>query len=155
MSTHTILEGSLAFRQSDIHGHGGFATVHLPAGARLIEYIGERIDKAEADRRCEDGNHFVFHLNDEFDIDGNVDWNPARLLNHSCAPNCEVDCDGKQIWILALRDISPGEELTFNYGYELADYRDSPCRCGTPTCVGFMVAEEYFEQVRAENPVAV
>ncbi|MSU27396.1 MAG: SET domain-containing protein-lysine N-methyltransferase [Pedosphaera sp.] len=153
MSTHTITGEQITFRQSHIHGSGGFAATDMPTGTRLIEYRGERIDKAEADRRCEDGNPFVFHLNEEIDLDGNVEWNPARLLNHSCVPNCEADCDGKNIWIVALRDLAAGEELTFNYGYELVDYRDSPCLCGTTTCVGYIVAEEYFEQVRLETTV--
>jgi SET domain-containing protein len=82
-----------------------------------------------------------------------VDWNPARWLNHSCAPNCEADLDAGRIWIVALRDLTPGEELTFKYGYDLTDYRDFPCRCGAPACVGFIVVEEYFPLVRVENPV--
>jgi SET domain-containing protein len=148
-----MAEGRITFRQSPIHGSGGFAAVDLPAGTRLIEYLGERISKAEADRRCEEGNPFIFELNDDTDLDGNVDWNPARWINHSCAPNCEADVDGTSIWIVALRDLIAGEELTFNYGYGLADYRDSPCRCGTANCIGYIVAEEHFETVRAETQV--
>ncbi len=124
----------------------------VPAGTRLIEYLGERINKAEANRRCEANNPFIFHLDEETDLDGNVDSNPARWLNHSCAPNCEAICENGCIWIVSLRDINAGEELTFNYGYDIAEYRDSPCRCGTPSCVGFIVAEEHFPQVQLENP---
>ena len=72
---------------------------------------------------------------------------------HGCAPNCEAELDEGRIWIVALRDIAAGEELSFNYGYDLTDYRDFPCRCGTSACVGFIVAEEFFAQVRVENPV--
>jgi SET domain-containing protein len=57
------------------------------------------------------------------------------------------------LWINTIRDIQPGEELTFNYGYDLEDYRDHPCCCGTPECVGFIVGEEYFEQVRKQADV--
>ncbi|MEQ2009747.1 MAG: SET domain-containing protein-lysine N-methyltransferase, partial [Limisphaerales bacterium] len=131
---------------------GGFAARDVPSGSRLIEYLGERISKVESHRRCEVNNPFIFHLDDETDLDGNVDWNPARWLNHSCEPNCEAECDGGRIWINSARDIKAGEELTFNYSYDLADYRDFPCRCGTPACVGFMVAEEFFAVVRMENP---
>lgn len=153
MSTHAITGDRLTFRQSHIHGCGGFAAKDVPAGTRLIEYLGERINKAEAHRRCETGNPFIFYLDEETDLDGNVDWNPARWLNHSCAPNCEAENDEGQIWIVAARDLRAGEELTFNYGYDLADYRASPCRCGTPACVGYIVAEEHFELVRQENTV--
>ena len=151
MITHTTTGDRLTFRESHIHGSGGFAAANLPAGTRLIEYLGERINKAEADRRCEEGNPFIFYLDEESDLDGNVDWNPARWFNHSCAPNCEADCGDGHVWIVTLRDITAGEELTFNYGYDLADYRDSPCRCGTPACIGYIVAEEHFEQVRNET----
>jgi hypothetical protein len=98
-------------------------------------------------RRCEQNNAYIFTLNDEQDLDGNVPWNPARFINHSCAPNCEAEKDEDHIWVIATRDIQAGEEITFNYGYDLADYKDYPCLCGAPNCVGYMVAEEYFEHV--------
>ena len=99
-------------------------------------------------RRRQDGNFFVFTVTEEFDIDGAVDWNPARFINHSCAPNCEAQEEDEQIWIIALRDIRAGEELSFNYGYDLQDYEEHPCRCGAPQCLGYMVAEEHFDDVK-------
>jgi uncharacterized protein len=105
----------------------------------------------ESARRCEANNVYIFSLNDTHDLDGNFIWNPARLLNHSCSPNCEAELDADRIWLLALRDIEPGEELTFNYGFDLEDYRQYPCRCGSPDCVGFIVAEEFFEHVRRQS----
>ena len=141
------------FQPSSIHGSGGFATRTVAEGTRLIEYLGERIDKAESQRRCEAGNPFIFNLDEQTDLDGNVDWNPARWLNHSCEPNCEARSEDGHIWIIAARPIAAGEELTFNYGYDLQDYHDYPCRCQTPRCVGYIVAEEFFALVRTENPV--
>jgi len=138
-------------RHSPIHGTGAFAQANIPAGSRVIEYVGEKITKAESLRRCEQNNQYIFTLDDEFDLDGNVPWNPARFINHSCAPNCEAELDGERIWILALRDIKAGEELTFNYGYDLEDYRDHPCCCGAPECVGYIVSEEFFNHVRQQN----
>jgi len=144
----------IEFRRSIIHGTGGFARVAIPAGTRVIEYVGERITKAEAEKRCEANNYYIFTFDDEFDLDGSVDWNLARFLNHSCTPNCEAEWDEEQIWIVALRDIAPGEELCFNYGYELEDYQEHPCQCGAPECVGYIVAEEYFEQLRRKRALA-
>ena len=137
----------LEFKTSAIHGRGGFAKTAIGKSTRVVEYVGERISKSESLRRCEGNNEFIFSLNDEQDLDGNVDWNPARYLNHSCAPNCEAELQDDHIWIVATRDIPLGEEVTFNYGYDLVDYRDYPCRCGAPGCVGYMVAEEFFEHV--------
>jgi SET domain-containing protein len=139
----------IEFRASDIHGSGGFATAPIAADTTIIEYVGEKIDKQESARRCEANNPYIFHLDDQFDLDGAVDWNPARLLNHSCSPNCEARMDeDNRIWIMALRDIAPGEEITFNYGYDMENWRDHPCRCGSPDCVGYIVAEEYQASVK-------
>ena len=142
------------FRGSAIDRLGGFSRTDIPVGARVIEYVGERIAKAESRQRCEANNEYIFTLDDEHDLDGNVPWNPARLLNHSCAPNCEAELDEDRIWIVALRDIKEGEELTFNYGYDLENYREHPCRCGAPGCVGYIVAEEFFEQLRKQREFA-
>jgi uncharacterized protein len=135
------------YRTSGIHGTGGFARVGIPAETNIVEYVGERISKAESLRRCELDNEYIFDLDEETDLDGNVEWNPARFINHSCSPNCEAQWDEEHIWIVALRDIRAGEELTFNYGYDLVDFEEHPCRCGAPNCVGYIVAEEFFEVV--------
>jgi SET domain-containing protein len=133
---------------SKIHGTGGFAKASLARGTRIIEYVGEKIDKRESLRRCESRNDYLFMLDAQWDLDGNVEWNPARFINHSCAPNCDAEALDGRIWIVARRDISAGEELTFNYGFELEDYRDYPCNCGAECCVGYIVAEEYFEHLK-------
>jgi SET domain-containing protein len=135
------------FKCSPIHGTGGFAKTPMSKATRIMEYVGERISKSESLRRCEQNNAFIFTLTKDQDLDGNVPWNPARHFNHSCAPNSEAELDDERIWIVATRDILAGEEITFNYGYDLESYRDYPCQCGSPNCVGYMVAEEFFEHV--------
>jgi len=144
----TQVEGLVSFAVSTIHGTGGFARTDVGPGTSLLEYVGERISKEESLQRCRAGNTRIFSLDDEWDLDGDVPWNPARWLNHSCEPNCEACLDDGQIWIVSLRPISAGEELTFNYGYDLEDLEDHPCRCGTANCVGYIVAEEFHETIR-------
>ncbi len=138
----------LEIRSSTIHGTGAFARRHIPCGTRVIGYVGERIGKQESLKRCEGNNEYIFSLNDSEDLDGNVPWNPARFINHSCSPNCEAELADDSIWIIATRDIPAGGEVTFNYGYDLHEYKDYPCRCGGVGCVGYIVAEEFFEVVR-------
>src|SRR5690242_20740884 len=118
----------MCFRASTIHGTGAFAKADIVARTWVVEYTGERIAKDESLRRCAAGNEFIFALTDDVDLDGSVSWNRARFLNHSCEPNCEAERVGERIWIVAKRNIQAGEELTFNYGYRLEDYRDHPCR---------------------------
>jgi len=138
-------------RPSPIHGKGLFATRAFAAGTRVIEYVGERISKAESLRRCAQGNQCIFALDEEHDLHGNVPWNRARFLNHSCTPNCEATLNDGRIWIVARSSIAAGEELTFNYGHDLVDYREHPCNCGANECVGFIVAGEFYAHVRKQN----
>ena len=143
------LPAAVRLGRSGVHGHGLFARDLIPRGERVIEYVGERITKAEAVRREDrrlarlaaggDGCVYVFELNRRHDLDGDVPWNPARRINHSCAPNCEAQRGRGRIWIVARRDIAPGEELTYDYGFDFAEWRDHPCRCGAPQCAGYIV----------------
>lgn len=135
---------------SGIHGRGVYARRDIPAGTRVVEYIGERITKAESrrreaarleeQRRGGDGCVTIFTLNQRYDLDGRTPHNVARLINHSCAPNCWAEQTRGRIWIVAQRDIAAGEELTFDYGYPVSDWRLHPCRCGAPECPGYIVA---------------
>jgi SET domain-containing protein len=144
----------ISFRSSPIHGIGGFAAADIPSGTRIIEYVGEQITKAESLRRCEANNEYIFALDDTHDLDGKVEWNPARFINHSCAPNCEALLENGRVWITAQRNIRTGEEITFNYGYDLEDYAEHPCVCGKAECAGFIVDEEFFEHVRQRQQIA-
>ncbi len=155
------LPASLRLARSGVHGWGVFAKDFIPQGERLIEYVGERITKAEALRRDEarrarlaaggDGCVYIFEVTKRHDIDGDVPWNPARRINHSCAPNCDSEDDRGRIWIVARRDIAPGEELTYDYGFSLSEGRNHRCRCGAPECVGFIVAKGQRWRLRRER----
>ncbi|HJM64951.1 MAG: SET domain-containing protein-lysine N-methyltransferase [Roseibacillus sp.] len=145
-------------RNSDIHGTGVYASKSIPSGERVIEYIGEKIDKEESERRATaqmehagktgDAAVYIFTLSKKWDLDGNVPWNTARLLNHSCAPNCEAWIEEKQIFLYALRDIDTGEELTFDYGFDIENYEDHPCLCGSDDCVGYIVSRDNWPELK-------
>jgi SET domain-containing protein len=103
-------------RNSRIHGRGVYAARPIRKGARIIEYLGERVSHAEADRRYElksddDGHTFLFVASNRTVIDAGVDGNEARFINHSCAPNCESVIEGSRVFIDAIRNIKPGDEL--------------------------------------------
>jgi SET domain-containing protein len=138
-------------RRSGVHGKGVFALQHIPAGATLIEYTGEVISWKEALRRHphdpKDPNHtFYFHIDDGHVIDAKHGGNASRWINHSCEPNCEADEQDGRVFIKALRDLAPGEELFYDYGLVI-DERYTPklkkeyaCHCGSPDCRGTMLA---------------
>jgi len=142
-----------SIRPSPISGVGAFALDRITAGSRIVEYLGEKIDKRESLRRCEQNNQCIFAIDDDYDLDGNVPWNPARFLNHSCEPNCEAIFETGRIWIAAARDIAASDELTFNYGYDLIDYKEHPCHCSGQACVGYIVAEEFFPLLRSKASI--
>ena len=105
-------------RKSPIAGLGLFAAQAIKPGTRILPYLGEKITKAESTRRIAQGNAYIFTFNDRYDINGKILRNTARYINHACDPNCEVTLTTRTIWIVALREIRDGEELTYNYGYE-------------------------------------
>lgn len=135
--------------RSGIHGRGVYARVAIPTGTRIIEYTGERITKAEARRREEqrlararaggDGCVTIFDLNRRYDLDARGSTSAAPLINHSCSPNCRAENIRGHIWIVARWPIAAGEELTFDYGFPLHEWRLHPCRCGAPGCPGYIV----------------
>jgi SET domain-containing protein len=147
-------------KRSKIHNTGLFATSDIAQGTRIVEYAGEKITAREGDRRVEaslnshrkngtNGAVYIFYLSERYSLDGNVPYNQARRMNHSCDPNTDTDIIRGKIWIIAIRDIKKGEEITFNYGYEFrADYKDHPCRCGSRQCVGYILHRDEWPKLR-------
>ncbi len=138
-------------RQSGIHGTGVFALRRIRAGTRIIEYTGERVSHAEADRRYEtkderDNHTFLFIVDGRIVVDAGIGGNEARFINHSCSPNCETVIEQRRIYIDAVRTIESGEELSYDYQIQ-REASDPPnideiygCRCGAAGCRGTMLA---------------
>lgn len=140
---------------SSIHHKGLYATRDIAKGERIIDYIGEKINKEESDRRLkeqerryfenpqDEAGTYMFEISEDVCIDGDVPDNDAKYANHSCSPNCEFEVDGERIWIQAIKDLKKGEEITVDYGFSLDDETvKHPCRCGSANCVGYIVGEE-------------
>ena len=141
----------IAVRRSGVHGKGVYAVAPIKAGERVVEYNGERICWKEALRRHphdpDEPNHtFYFALDAGGVIDGKINGNSARWINHSCAPNCEAEEVDGRVYVHALRDIEPEEELFYDYGLVIDARltkklkREYACRCGTSTCRGTLLA---------------
>jgi len=138
-------------RRSRIQGRGAFATRRIRPGARIIEYVGERISREEADARYDDAamerhHTFLFAVDADTVIDAARRGNAARYINHSCDPNCQAVIEDGRIFIEALVNIQPGVELTYDYAYERTDDHGPEdealyaCRCGTAKCRGSILA---------------
>src|SRR5215475_5032905 len=136
----------LLVRPSPIHAVGVYTTTSIRKGTRVVEYDGERITPEEADRRYEGVSRtYLYGLEDgKTVIDGH---GLGAYLNHSCDPNCEVDEIKGRVWLFALLDIAPGEDLLWDYN--LYDDDDpAPCYCGSPKCRGTMYSREWMAKMR-------
>jgi len=149
----------VSLKESSIHHKGVFARRDIPKDTEVIEYRGRKVSSEEGTKIAEEhlkrgkedenhGNVYIFILNDKYDLDGNFEGNTAKYINHSCAPNCYYQIRDERVFIHALRDIKTGEELTFNYEYDLEGFEEHPCRCGSPRCVGYIAAEEDWPRLR-------
>ena len=150
-------------KNSGVHGSGLFASQNIKKGSKVIEYVGDKVTKKEGDRRADiqinkakknknNGMVYVFELNKRYDIDGSVKSNHARLINHSCNPNCEVEIDNNEIWIWTIKKIKKNDELSYNYGYEYdEDYVDHICQCGSSKCVGYILNEDHWPKLKKKK----
>lgn len=139
----------LMIRSSAIHAAGCYTTTPIRKGARVVEYTGPRLRKSEADRVYEDlPITYLFGIGTRsIVIDGH---GAAMFLNHSCDPNCETNEIDDRVWILAIRDIAPGEELTYDYCLYDGDEDEANCNCGAASCRSTMYStEEVARRARA------
>jgi uncharacterized protein len=122
-------------RRSAIAGWGVYAAHPIKKETRIVEYKGQLISQAEANRRerryLPRQRIWLFTINTRWARDAAFGGNVARYINHGCRPNCYVEIDGHHIWVIAARDIRKGEELT--YDYNTNGDAGIPCKC-RPRC---------------------
>ena len=132
-------------KKSNIHNTGLYASKNINDGTKIIEYKGKILTKKEVNENPKFDNEkaiYLFNINRKYDLDGDFKYNTARLINHSCNPNCEVFGTGLKIWVYAMKNIKKGDELSYDYGFSFdEDYKQFPCRCGSNNCVGFIIRE--------------
>ncbi|KAL3827207.1 hypothetical protein ACHAXA_006762 [Cyclostephanos tholiformis] len=142
-------EHQLRFDKSRIHGWGVYAEMPINMGDMIIEYRGEIIGNAVADKRekeyeNEKMDDYMFRIDSFTVCDATILGNVARYINASCSPNCTTQIittgENKRIVIYAKRDIYRGEELCYDYkfSYESDQTKRIPCKCGSPVCRGFL-----------------
>ncbi|MFN5525829.1 SET domain-containing protein [Bradyrhizobium sp.] len=113
-------------------GLGLFATKPIKKGTKIIRYFGPLLDSKKADEDAIE-NKYLFELDKRWTIDGSIRENVARYINHSCKPNAESDVKPrkKKIFIRAIKEIEPGEEINYDYGtdYFKAYLKPIGCKC--------------------------
>lgn len=131
--------------KSKISNQGLVATKDIKKDKIVIEYRGRLISKkeTESNKKFDNDTHiYLFNINKKYDMDGDYKYNIARLINHSCDPNCEVTGKGTKLWISSIRDIKKGDELSYDYGFGYDEnYKDFICKCRSKKCCGYIVRE--------------
>ncbi len=142
-------------KKSNIDNRGLYANKDIKKGTRIIEYKGKIITRKQSEENPKFDNDkaiYLFNLNSRYDLDGDFKYNTARLINHSCDPNCEVDGIGLKIWVYAIKNIKKGDELSYDYGFSFdKDFKDYPCKCGAANCVGYIVKSESRWRIKKTN----
>ena len=133
-------------KKSGINNLGLFAKSDIKKGEKVIEYKGRKFTHKQVEENDRFDNSkaiYLFTLNERYVLDGDTKTNTAKYINHSCNPNCEVDIINGKIWIIAIKDIKKGDELSYDYGFGYdADFRQFPCKCGSKNCCGYIVRDD-------------
>ena len=133
-------------KKSGINNLGLFAKSDIKKGEKVIEYKGRKLTHKQVEENDRFDNSkaiYLFTLNERYVLDGDTKTNTAKYINHSCDPNCEVDIIKGKIWIIAIKDIKKGDELSYDYGFGYdADFRQFPCKCGSNNCCGYIVRDD-------------
>lgn len=131
------------------HGLGLFARRPIARGETILVFSGPLIRFADTAAKGE-READPLQIGDDLYLDLEE---PARLVNHSCQPNAGVVDD---LFLVALTDIGPGEEVAFDYSTTMGDgHWTMTCECGTRRCRGVVrdldevageLQEQYLEQ---------
>jgi SET domain-containing protein len=132
-------------------GLGLFATRPIKKGAFIVRYSGRKIPNEVAERREARGARYMYELNKKFTLDGSGRRNLGRYANHSCRPNAESVIYRSQVRIKAMRNIKPGDEITYHYGRDYYEVYIGKARCKCVTCKLRRARERLARKRRAER----
>jgi uncharacterized protein len=129
-SKYTLGNFKLKVKKSGT-GKGLFALEDIPKNSCVAEYFGTRVPEKDLEKQKYIRAKYLFEIDEGYTVNGNVKGNVARYINHSCKPNCEAIGPKGKVFILSIKNIKAGEELTYDYGKEYFNEHIKPfgCKC--------------------------
>jgi hypothetical protein len=132
-------------RPAGAKGWGSFATQSISAGETVAAFGGWVIDRSALASLSPDRQSRSIQVDDDLYLVSDETPEPGDMLNHSCEPNAGMS---GSTMLIAMRDISPGEEITFDYAMcDASDYDEFSCMCGVPTCRGIVTGSDWRDPV--------
>ncbi len=132
-----------ACRPAGAKGMGIFALADIPAGTTVAGFGGNVVDRAELDAQPEEIRTHALQIDDDLFIAGELPFDDADFVNHSCDPNCGIV---GSILLVTMRDVAAGEELCFDYAMtDTDDYDEFACSCGAASCRGTVTGADWKE----------
>lgn len=122
-------------------GCGVFAAKPIRKDELVVLWGGRIISEAELDPDMPDFTQRILQIEEGLYLETPRVLEPADCFNHSCDPNLGFT---GQIGLRAMRDIEPGEELTFDYAMcDGSPYDEFDCYCGGEHCRGQVTGEDW------------
>jgi uncharacterized protein len=138
---HSWLSPLAQARLSGPKGSGSFAVAAIPAGTTVAAFGGHVVDRATMETFPPDRQNRSIQVDDDLFMLSAPEPEPGDMVNHSCEPNCGI---AGSVLVVAMRDIEPGEEITFDYAMcDGTDYDEFDCHCGAATCRGHVTGHDW------------
>ncbi len=128
-------------KTSPIEGLGLFATQSFSVGQKIAPYLGHTTERIDSAMTAKSATYWL-EIKAGLWLDGSSAENPARHANHSCTPNAELVYEEQthEAWLIASHAIATDDEITFDYGFSIAEGLFHPCYCRQTNCAGHIVA---------------
>lgn len=113
-------------------GHSVVAREPIAKGELIVVWSGMLVDGEELDALPQTVRRYSLQVEENQYLVSLTDCEPPDYVNHSCEPNAGLS---GQITLIAMRDIFPGEEITYDYATtDGSPYDEFQCRCGSAQC---------------------
>ncbi|MGB8860773.1 MAG: SET domain-containing protein [Ilumatobacteraceae bacterium] len=123
-------------------GRGSIATETIVAGEVIAAFGGRCLTRDEFDLLPPGQQVRSIQIDEMLFLAGAIEPEPADFINHSCDPTCALK--GSTV-VIALRDIEPGEALTYDYATsDGSGYDEFECACGTALCRGKVTGHDWM-----------